>query len=119
MRAIVCGGRDYANEKHIHETLSNLGVTFVIEGGASGADKAAAKWAYYNEVPNRCFPADWKAHGRAAGPIRNKQMLEVGKPDVVIAFPGGKGTENMVKQAEKAGVKVIRPRTPHKEEHEG
>ena len=52
------------------------------------------------------YPANWKKHGRAAGPIRNKQMLEEAKPDLVIAFPGGAGTANMVKQAREAGVKV-------------
>ena len=52
------------------------------------------------------YPADWDTHGRGAGPIRNKQMLEEGKPDLVIAFPGGKGTANMIGQAKEAGIPV-------------
>jgi len=58
------------------------------------------------------YPADWKRYGYKAGPIRNKQMLVEGKPDVVLAFPRGslsetRGTKDMVKQARKAGVRTI------------
>lgn len=51
-------------------------------------------------------PADWKRHGRAAGPIRNQKMLEE-KPEMVVAFPGGKGTADMVKKAGQAGIEVF------------
>jgi hypothetical protein len=54
------------------------------------------------------YPADWKKHGRSAGPIRNQHMLDVGKPNLVIAFPGGRGTADMMKRAEKAGIEVRR-----------
>ena len=53
------------------------------------------------------FDADWQKYGRAAGPIRNKQMLDEGSPDLVIAFAGGRGTENMVKQSEAKKVPVV------------
>jgi len=46
-------------------------------------------------------------HGRAAGPVRNAQMLAEGKPDFVVAFPGGRGTADMCKQARARGVKVV------------
>lgn len=56
------------------------------------------------------YPADWKRYGRAAGPIRNRQMLEEGKPDLIIAFHSNlaesRGTANMVKIARKAGIEV-------------
>jgi acyl-CoA synthetase (NDP forming) len=52
------------------------------------------------------FPANWKKHGKSAGPIRNQLMLDVGKPDLVIAFPGGSGTADMIRRARKAGVPV-------------
>lgn len=52
------------------------------------------------------FEADWHTHGRAAGPIRNRRMIEEGKPDLVVAFPGGRGTANMVNQARAAGIEV-------------
>ena len=58
----------------------------------------------------RIFPADWIRHGRAAGPIRNEQMLREGCPDLVVAFhddPGlGRGTADMVRRALAAGVPV-------------
>ena len=53
------------------------------------------------------FPAEWKKHGKAAGPIRNRKMLQDGKPDLVLAFPGGRGTANMVELATDAGIRVM------------
>ena len=81
--------------------------TVIIHGAAKGADSLASEWAALNEVKEEVFPADWKTHGRAAGPIRNQQMLDEGKPDLVIAFPGGRGTADMVKRARKAGIEVM------------
>jgi hypothetical protein len=65
--------------------------------------------AAHGFVNHERYPADWQKHGRAAGPIRNKQMLEEGKPDLVVAFseqPITKGTQNMVDLAKAAGVPV-------------
>ena len=59
------------------------------------------KW-YGNE-----FPADWAKHGKAAGPIRNAEMLTEFLPDYIVAFPGGKGTADMLRKAEKARVTNI------------
>ena len=80
----------------------------IISGGAKGVDSVAIDWAVVNWCQFFEFPADWKKYGKAAGHIRNKQMLDEGKPDVVLAFRGGKGTANMIKQAEERGVPVIR-----------
>jgi len=52
------------------------------------------------------FPADWGKYSKSAGYIRNKQMLAEGKPDLVVAFPGGKGTANMVKLAKLANIPI-------------
>ncbi len=54
------------------------------------------------------YPANWHLHGKRAGPIRNRQMLEQGKPELVIAFIalGSRGTKNMVEIAKKAGIPV-------------
>jgi hypothetical protein len=79
----------------------------IISGMAKGADSAAVDWAVVNWCKVHEFPADWKKYGRAAGAIRNQQMLDEGKPDVVIAFPGGRGTAHMVKIAKAKGVKTI------------
>ena len=58
-------------------------------------------------VPFDVYMADWKRLGRKAGPIRNQRMLVEGKPDLVVAFPGGKGTAGMVTLARNASVEVI------------
>lgn len=80
--------------------------TFIIQGGAKGADAAAHDWAVVNWVPQDEYPADWKKHGRRAGFLRNLEMLEKGKPDLVVAFPGGRGTSMMIELAKNAGVPV-------------
>ena len=113
MRALVCGGQQYNDYDHVCEVLDSFAdshgrtITLVIHGAAPGADSLAGLWADARNIPARAFPADWRAHGRAAGPIRNARMLAEGKPDVVIAFPGGRGTSDMVTKARRAGVRVV------------
>jgi hypothetical protein len=123
-RVLVCGGRKFQNWELLRDTLDNLcfergwthppdeyGNTLpnvtIIEGGAKGADYLAADWAMINWTRLETYKADWEQYGRSAGYIRNKQMLEEGKPDLVVAFPGGVGTAMMVKIAREAGVEVI------------
>lgn len=110
MRVLVCGGRDYADQPKVFDELARLHadkpITLLIEGGARGADFLAAQWAHLNGVPRESYPADW-SKGRAAGPIRNKRMLDEGKPDLVVAFPGGRGTANMIEQARRANVRIL------------
>jgi hypothetical protein len=113
LRVLVCGGRDFDDldtvwgELDAHHALGPIAV--VIQGGAKGADLLGEKWAIANNVLTITFKPDWEAFGPAAGPMRNKRMLDEGKPDLVLAFPSkGPGTANMVKQAKEAGVRVIR-----------
>lgn len=116
MRVVVCGGRDFADRNAVARALMPYRPAKVTEdsehililGGAPGADSLAEEWADVWGVRKRVYPADWNAHGRAAGPIRNQRMLEEGRPDLVLAFPGGRGTEDMIRRAEAAGVKVVR-----------
>ena len=112
MRVLVCGGRNYDDYNTMATFLSALQVdrapfSVVIHGDARGADTLSDTYARRHNIPVLAFPADWKQHGTAAGPIRNRRMLEEGKPDLVVAFPGGNGTANMVMQARKAGVPVV------------
>lgn len=109
MIVLVCGGRNYANAERVGNILDNLTITMIVEGGAGGADGLARQWAYANDVEVRTFPANWGKYGRSAGPRRNRQMLAEGKPDLVVAFPGGRGTADMVRVAKEAGVQVIQP----------
>ncbi|MCR6673261.1 DUF2493 domain-containing protein [Devosia ginsengisoli] len=109
-RVIVCGGRVYGNRRRLHAVLDaavqRLGLDHVIAGGAMGADSLAAEWARLRDIPIDVFKAHWGREGKAAGHIRNARMIEQGKPDLVIAFPGGRGTANMVGQALAAGIPV-------------
>ncbi len=112
MRVIVCGGRDFHDYPTVDEALDRYGVTMIAHGGAPGADACAQTYAELAGVPVREFPARWIEHGKAAGPIRNQEMLDKFKPDAVIAFPGGRGTADMVRRAKAAGVRVIEVDTP-------
>lgn len=108
MKILVSGGRDYNDREHLFAILDEyLGqVTILIHGGASGADTLAGEWGQTRGIPVQVFPANWLAHGKAAGPIRNQQMLTEGKPDLVLLFPGGRGTQNMGMLSRKAGCLV-------------
>lgn len=118
MRILVCGGRDFIDRDLLTKTLWDIFESrktddyvstdeyTIIEGGAKGADELAVDFACTFGTNLESYKADWETHGKAAGPIRNKQMLEEGKPDLVIAFPGGKGTANMIKLAREANIEV-------------
>ncbi len=107
MRVLVCGGRDFKDEKVVFSELDKLDPSVVIEGGAKGADTLAYKWATSQmAVDVKTFEANWDKDGKAAGPIRNQRMIDEGKPDLVLAFAGGRGTADMVRRAERAGIKV-------------
>jgi predicted Rossmann-fold nucleotide-binding protein len=116
MRILVCGGRDYYEYSTLKNTLEDLcperGPVVIIAGGASGADFLAKVFAL-DEYGDNAFltyeeyPANWQLFGKRAGMLRNQQMLDEGKPDIVVAFPGGSGTADMVKRAKNAGVKVV------------
>lgn len=107
---LVTGGRAYANREHLTRTLDDLArtraIAVIIHGNAPGADSLAAVWARRSHVPVEAYPADWRK-GRGAGPERNARMLANSKPDLVVAFPGGRGTADMVRRAKDAGVRVV------------
>lgn len=110
MRVLVCGGRDYADYPAVKQVLDAIHVktpiTRLIHGDARGADHLAERWARWHFVAFSPYPANWSLHGGSAGRKRNQVMLDDGKPDLVIAFPGGRGTADMVRRAKAAGVPV-------------
>lgn len=112
-RILVCGGREFADQVAAFAVLdkahANRPISVVISGRARGADLIGERWAISRGVAVLPFPADWSLYGRYAGPIRNAAMLIEGKPDGVIAFPGGPGTRNMIQQARTAGIPVWEP----------
>lgn len=111
MRLLITGGRDYFDFQALCTVLDQIHketpVTLLIHGGARGADSIAGAWAAFNHVPALVFPANWTKHGKAAGPIRNQQMLTEGHPDAYLAFAGGRGTQDMVQRCKRAHIPDI------------
>ena len=107
MIVAVTGGRDFTDIERVRRALSALEPrpTLLIHGAALGADSLAAQVAAELGIPIEAHPADWETHKRAAGPIRNAEMV-ARRPDLLLAFPGGKGTANMTRQAIAAGIPV-------------
>jgi hypothetical protein len=111
VKVLVCGGRDYTDSARVIHVLDRMHekerITHLIHGDCRGADLLGDAWAISRGVqPVRC-PALWKYHGsKTAGPIRNEAMAQL-KPDVVVAFPGGAGTADMLRAAQKLRIKII------------
>lgn len=107
---LVCGGRDYTDRYTFDLVMDALhrdpGIAEIIQGGARGADAMAAQYARARCIVCTTFHANWDSDGKAAGPLRNQRMLDEGQPDLVLAFPGGRGTADMVRRARKANVEV-------------
>lgn len=120
MRVLVCGGRHYKNRAAVAAALERLSdpdetnmlgknpITVITGGCPTGADAHAIDWAVCNWSPFEEFRADWTKYGLAAGPIRNQKMADEARADLVLAFPGGTGTADMVRRAESAGIPVIK-----------
>ena len=99
MIVLVCGGRDFNDYKFVERELDKLDLSpedTIVNGDAKGADKLAQIYAFHHGIKYRNFPAQWNKYGASAGPIRNRQMFDETKPNVVVAFPGGRGTFDMV-----------------------
>lgn len=129
MRVLVCGGRDFDDAEFLFAALdllhAGVKVTCIIEGEAPGADRLARKWAEARGIRFEPYRPDWEdifhpdaviryrkdgsAYDATAGIRRNTRMLDEGRPECVVAFPGGTGTKNMIDQAKKRGLEIIRP----------
>lgn len=106
---LVCGGREFLNEQFIHGILNSFRAAmedceiFMVHGDCpTGADNIAYKWADANGIPNteHKYRAEWTKYGKSAGFRRNRKMMYEEIPDIVIAFPGGPGTKNMLEISE-------------------
>lgn len=111
MKVLVCGGRDYKDWDQMYSVMDGIDgdnkITWLIHGEARGADRMAGAWAVSKGIHISSFPANWAKYGKRAGYVRNKQMLDERHPDLVVAFPGGRGTAMMVQLAREQGVPVI------------
>tara|TARA_R110000772_G_scaffold184459_4_gene295481 strand:+ start:5815 stop:6195 length:381 start_codon:yes stop_codon:yes gene_type:complete len=119
-KIIVAGGREFTDSELVEEVMENLFLVWseedakwldsdlheVVCGEARGADTLGRLWAESQSVKVKSFPADWDAHGRAAGPIRNAEMGDYA--DTLVAFWDGKskGTKNMIDYSLKKGLTV-------------
>ena len=113
MRLLICGDRHWKDKACIKQALESLSYPageslVIIHGAATGADTLAGEIAEELGIPVEVYPAQWKKFGKGAGPRRNQQMLEEGKPTHVWAFheylENSKGTRDMVTRAIGAGL---------------
>lgn len=135
---VVTGGREYTEESVITMALKTVGRELgatrenavVVHGNARGADRLAGAWAESVGVRTVAVPAQWKAEGSRAGFKRNVRIVkralanvERGDTVVVVAFPGGTGTDHMVRTCREAGLRVFNglklAHQPECEPHEG
>lgn len=112
-RMLVCGGREFSDREMMWLALDGIRlwvpvpIQVVIHGAQRGADTLADVWAKERGLEVLPFEAEWTRFQGSAGPIRNRRILREGLPDFVVAFPGGDGTQNMLKQAWRAKVTRI------------
>lgn len=113
IRVLVTGSRYLDNERLVATALLNYtkGIPknqiTVVHGGAPGCDTLAGMAASRLGMQVEVHPADWKTHGKAAGPLRNKHMVDLGA-DICLAFPVGdsRGTRGCMRLAKEAGIPV-------------
>lgn len=121
---LVCGGRDFQGWPLVDKTLTrilrdNLRLR-IIHGACGdnaddprgfeaykGADALAHTWAVSHGISVTPYPAAWTTEGKGAGPRRNRRMIEVDRPDMVVAFPGGSGTLDTIRYAQKLSIPVF------------
>lgn len=113
-KVLVCGGRDYDNSSYVYTRLDEVHaspywgpIDILCQGGASGAEAIALSWARDRDIECLTLPAEYAHYGRAAGPIRNRLMLDKFRPTLIIAFPGGRSTANMMQLASERKVTVL------------
>lgn len=107
MKVAVIGSRSFNDYEKVKHTLSKINITLLVSGGAAGADKLGEKYADENNIAKKIFYPDWKAHGKAAGFLRNTDIIN--EAELIVAFWDGisKGTKDSINKAEKQGKKII------------
>lgn len=108
-RVVIAGSRNFNDyelfSSVVDKCLSRIRHEYdiiILSGHCSGADMMAERYAQENGFELEIFPADWSL-GRKAGPLRNKQMVDIA--DYAIAFPsGGRGTQSLINFAKQKGI---------------
>jgi hypothetical protein len=110
LRVGCTGGRKYADKTKVFQTLDKLLTVrqdfVIIVGDAKGADELVRQWCELRNVPVEVYYADWDTYGKAAGPMRNRAMLESGIK-YLVAFPGNAGTKDMTTICKKSNIVVL------------
>lgn len=110
-RVLVSGGASDNAHSRIYHALYTVHerwcIACVIHAGRSEADHLAQAWAEQQGIPTEIFAADWRRQGLGAGPASQQRMLEEGQPDLVVAFPGGRGTPDLIESARARGLEVL------------
>lgn len=114
---LCCGGRKFFDREKVNATLNRvfehvgflLSDTAILHGGATGADTLCAEWGQTMGVCVIRVDANWTAHRKRGGPLRNEWMMRFCVPTYGVAFPGGPGTAHMVKLLEGADIPVYKP----------
>lgn len=115
MRIVIAGSRGFQDYALLEQTLvrildKQIEPVELVSGHAKGADLLAERFAKENDLPIHIIKPDWKTYGQAAGPIRNRQMLDYAMEELslVVAFWDGKskGTKNTIDTAKSLGIPV-------------
>lgn len=106
MIIIVTGGRTFDSYETVAKVLDHIGPDLIVHGGCEGADELADRWCKSRGKTSVAVYPDWNAKGRAAGPLRNQEMLDDWVAECVVAFPGNSGTLDMITRAKGAGVAI-------------
>lgn len=114
MRLLICGGRHYDDADTIRRELDAAHgiepLTVLIHGGLAGIGTAAEAWAREHNVHVVRYPPNWTLLGNKAEAHRNAFMLTDSRPGMIIAFPGGRDTAELVRMARAAGLPVLQAR---------
>jgi hypothetical protein len=112
VRILVTGGRDFTDYDLVIDRMDFVcskfpGATIeIVHGGARGADHLVGAYSKMRGYKTTTFMAEWDIYGKAAGPVRNTQMIAT-KPTLVVAFPGGRGTADMCRKAADACIPIF------------
>ena len=107
MKVAVIGSRGFNDYELVKKTLSKIQITLLISGGALGADTLGEKYAKDNGIETKIFKPDWEKHGKAAGMLRNTDIIN--EAELVVAFWDGssKGTLDSINKAKTLNKKLI------------
>ena len=111
MKTIIAGSRTITDKSVVYDAIWDSGwaleITEVVSGHATGVDHIGEGWARKNGARLKLFPTDWKANGKAAGHIRNRQMGDYAEALIAVWDGQSRGTKGMIDYARRRGLKVF------------